>query len=161
MRLRSLEVFICLINCPATNSETTSSSFSRIRPARSIIVVLTPYAEKKMRKLHAGGAAADNCQMNCQMTPEHLYQTITKNKSDYTAGFCGITVFFGLNEVSGQCYRHDRRWKCGSSLNLLFLRPKRPTHNSPGQRRVRRRPGLRDKNIQPPCKGKTLWHSGL
>ena len=44
-----------------------------------------------------------------------------------------------------------------------FLRPERPTHNSPGQRRLRRRPGLRYKNIQPPCKGKgkALWHSGL
>jgi len=40
-----------------------------------------------------------------------------------------------------------------SEVTALFLRAESPAHNSPGQRRLRRRPGLRNKNIQPPWKG--------
>ena len=45
--------------------------------------------------------------------------------------------------------------------SLYIFRAESPAHNSPGQRRLRRRPGLRNKNIQPPCKGKALWRSDL
>ena len=44
---------------------------------------------------------------------------------------------------------------------MYIFRAESPAHNSPGQRRLRRRPGVRDKNIKPPCKGKALWYSVL